>query len=146
MSSHRAYQMYAHITWHTWERVGCIDTDAVQDIRSALVSASKATGIRVLQHNELADHVHLLLSFSPRHRLCDFLRQVKSVASFRAGRRVTGAVKWARGYYVATYHKKDLPKVANYIARQHERHPDLIPKQSKRLLNAHQGFPKSGWE
>jgi len=53
--------MYAHITWHTWERVGCIDTDAVQDIRSALVSASKATGIRVLQHNEMADHVHLLL-------------------------------------------------------------------------------------
>jgi len=132
MGSHQAYQMYAHITCHTWERVGCIDSDVVGDIRSALVSASKATGIRVLRHSELADHMHLLVSFSPRHRLCDFMRQVKSVVSFRAGRRVSGAVKWARGYYVATYHRKDLARVAEYIAIQYERHPDLIPKPCKR--------------
>lgn len=104
----------------------------VGDIRSALRSASKATGIRVLRHSELADHVHLLVSFTPRHRLSDFLRQVKSVAAFRAGQRVAGAVKWARGYYIATYHRKDLARIANYIALQYERHPDRIPKQINR--------------
>jgi len=132
MASHRAYQMYAHVTWHTWDRTGCVDSAGVGDIRSALVSASKKSGIRVLRHAELADHVHVLVSFLPDQKVSDFVRLTKSVASVRAARRVPGAIKWARGYYVATYHRKDLRQVADYIARQHERHPDRLPKPNRR--------------
>ena len=123
--------MYAHIVWRTWNKVGCVDSAAVADIRSALVSASEKTGVRVLRHAELADHVHVLVSFLPDHRISDFVRLVKSVASFRAGRRVPGAIKWARGYYVATYHRKDLFGVAKYVTDQYQRHPDRIPRSNR---------------
>lgn len=132
VASHRVFQMYAHVTWHTWQRTGCVDQAAVADIRSALVSAARRTRIRVLRHAELADHVHLIVSFRPDHRVSDFVRLVKSVSSVRAARRVPGAIKWARGYYVTTFHPRDLGKVAAYLSRQFERHPDRIPLASIR--------------
>src|SRR2546426_11950666 len=81
MSSHHAYQMYAHITWHTWKRLGCVDMGAAQDVRNAVASE--------------------------------------------------GAVRWARGYFVATIHRRDLTPVIHYVAPQFERHPDLIPRDSR---------------
>jgi len=88
--------------------------------------------VRVLRHAELADHVHVLVSFLPDQKLSDFVRLVKSVSSFRAGRRMPGAIKWARGYYVATYHRKDLVRVANYVMGQYQRHPDRVPRSNRR--------------
>ena len=131
MSSHHAYQMYAHITWHTWKRIGCVDMGAAEDVRNAVASASRATGVRVLRGAVLADHVHLVVSFRPDDRLSDFVRLAKSVAATRANHRTTGAVRWARGYFVATIHRRDLTPVIHYVAPQFERHPDLIPRDSR---------------
>jgi putative transposase len=130
MSSHRAYQLYAHITWHTWNRVGCLDQAAVAAVQSAVSSACRKSAVRVLRGAVLADHVHLVVSFRPDSRLSDFVRLVKSVAAVRANRRVPGAVRWARGFYAATLHQRDLPRVIRYVARQFDRHRDKIPKQT----------------
>jgi len=111
MSNHHAYQMYAHVTWHTWRRVGCVDSAAALDVRSAVTSACRATGVRVLRGAVLADYVHLVVSFRPDIRLSDFVRLAKSVAATRANRRIAGAVRWSRGYFVATIHKRDLTRV-----------------------------------
>jgi REP element-mobilizing transposase RayT len=128
MPGHHAYQLYAHITFHTWNRVGCVDQPAVHDIRSAVASACRASGVRVLRVAVLSDHVHLFVSFRPDSRLSDFVRRVKSVAATRANRRIPGALRWARGYFVATWHRKDVPRVVKYVSLQFERHPDRIPK------------------
>ena len=128
MSGHHAYQMFAHITWHTWQRVGCIDASAVHELRIAVMYAEKRTGVRVNRGAFLADHVHLLVSFRPDTRISDFVRVAKSVGATRANRRVAGAIKWARGYYVATLHRNDLAVRLRYIDRQFLRHPDLIPR------------------
>src|SRR5207248_3595713 len=130
MSNHQAYQMYAHITWHTWKRVGCLDAAAASDVESAVTSACQAGGVRVLRSAVLADYVHVVVTFRPDIRLSDFVRLAKSVAATRANRRVPGAVRWARGYFVTTIHKRDLPGVTRYVADQFQRHPDLIPKKS----------------
>jgi len=128
MSGHHAYQMYAHITWHTWKRVACVDRLAAIDVKSAVAHACKETGIHVLREAVLSDHVHLVVSFRPDTRLCDFVRLAKSVAATRANQRVAGAVRWARGYYVTTLHRSDLDRVVRYVARQFQRHPDRIPR------------------
>ena|SRR2546426_11720125 len=127
MSNHRAYQLYAHITWHTWGRFGCLNRAAVDDVRSAVASACHKSAVRVLRGAVLADHVHLVVSFRPDTRLSDFVRLAKSVAAVRANRRIPGAVRWARGFYATTLHKRDLSRVVAYVAQQHERHPDRIP-------------------
>jgi putative transposase len=115
--------MYAHITWHTWMRVGRVDGPAALEVRTAVASAGKKTGVQVLRGAVLADHVHLVVSFRPDTRLSDFVRLAKSVAATRANRRVVGAVKWARGYYVATIHKRDLARALRYVDRQFQRIP-----------------------
>ncbi|MGH7674329.1 MAG: transposase [Gemmatimonadales bacterium] len=95
MSNHHAYQLYAHITWHTWRRVGCLNRAAAADVASAVASACRTSGVKVLRSAVLADH--MLVSFRPGSRLSDFVRLAKSVAAVRASRRVPGAVRWARG-------------------------------------------------
>src|SRR2546425_9332638 len=69
MSGHHAYQMYAHVTWHSWKRVGCVDAAAASDVQSAVATACRATGVRVFRNAVLADHVHLVVSFRPDIRL-----------------------------------------------------------------------------
>jgi len=128
MSNHRAYQLYAHITWHTWKRVGCIDQAEARELQSAITSACEDLGVRVLRRAILADHVHVVLSFRPDTRLSDFVRLAKSVGALRANRRIPGAVRWARGFYAATLHKRDLTNVITYVTAQFERHPDRIPR------------------
>jgi REP element-mobilizing transposase RayT len=120
--------MYAHITWHTWQRVGCVDAHAVAELRIAVMYAEKRTGVRVIRGAFLADHVHLVVSFRPDTQLADFVRIAKSVGATRANRRVPGALKWARGYFVTTLHPNDLPRTLRYVDGQFRRHPDLIPR------------------
>jgi len=132
LAGHRAYQLYAHVTWHTWNRVGCVNRDAARDVIVALECAAQRTSTTVLRSAVLADHVHVLVSFRPDTRLSDFVRLAKTIAAFRANRRTAGTIKWARGFYAASLHKKILPAVDRYIARQYERHPDLIPLPNRR--------------
>jgi len=96
----------------------------------AVASACQATGVRVFRNAVLANHVHLVVSFRPDIRLSDFVRLAKSVAATRANRRTPGTVRWARGYFVTTIHKRDLARVTRYVADQFQRHPDLIPRNS----------------
>ncbi len=77
----------------------------------------------------MVDHVHLLVSFRPDTRLSDFIRTAKTIAARRANKRVAGAIRWARGFYVRSLNKTDLPVVSRYIARQSERHPDRVPNR-----------------
>jgi REP element-mobilizing transposase RayT len=123
--------MYAHITWHTWNRVACVDARAAAEVRVAVLSAGKRTGVQVIRGKVLADHVHVLVSFRPDTRISDFMRLAKSVSALRANRLVFGAVKWARGYYVTTLHKADLARGVRYVERQYERHPNLIPRDPR---------------
>ncbi len=129
MSDHHAYQLYAHITFHTWRRVGCLSQDAVADVRGAVASACRESRVRVLRGAVLADHVHLVVSFRPDSSLSAFVRLVKSVAAVRANRRIPGAVRWARGFFAASYHRRDLSRLIAYVATQYERHPDRIPRR-----------------
>jgi len=125
---HRAFKLYAHITWHTWKRVGCVDGRAALTFPAIIHGAARRTGIEVVAAAVLADHVHVLVSFRPETRLSDFVRLAKSITALVANRRVAGAVKWARGFYAATLREEDLSRVARYIRHQYERHPDLIPR------------------
>src|SRR2546427_4139287 len=83
MSNHRAYQLYAHLTWHTWKRVGCVDQATVEDVRRAVAHACRETGVHLLRGAILADHVHLVVSYRPSTRLSDFIRLAKCVAALR---------------------------------------------------------------
>ena len=131
MADHHAYQLYAHITWHTWKRVGCVNRAAARDVVIAVACAARRTSTTVLRSAVLTDHVHVLVSFRPDTRLSDFVRLAKTIAAFRANKRVAGTIKWARGFYAASLHKRILPAVDRYVADQYDHHPDLIPRPTR---------------
>jgi len=128
---HHAFALFAHITWHTWQRVGCISESAARHVRTALENASDVTKIRILEHAVLADHVHVLVSFRPDSSLSEFVRLAKSGAAYRANHVVDGTVRWARGFYAATVSREELPRRSAYIRSQFERHPDKIPPPTR---------------
>jgi putative transposase len=124
---HRAYQVYVHVTWHTRYRRPCVRSRFVPEVQAAIADACERTGVRALRTAVLRDHVHLLLSLTPNTRLSDFLRLAKTISATRSNRVAPGAVRWARGYFVRSVGKRELPVVERYIDRQFERHPSLIP-------------------
>ena len=73
--------MFAHITWHTWNRVECVDQRAAAEVRVAVLSAGKRTGVQLIKGEVLTNHVHLLVSFRPDTRLSDFIRLAKAVSA-----------------------------------------------------------------
>ena len=133
MSGHRSYQMYAHVTWSTWQRVGCIDTRVAKDVGEAMIVAAERSAMRILQSAILADHVHVVLSLRPDSRVSDFLRVAKSGSAVMANRRIPGQLKWARGAHVSTYHRDGLKGLIEYVAGQYLRHPDRIPRDRGRV-------------
>lgn len=129
--AHHAFSLYAHITWHTWRRVGCISESAARHVRTALENASSVTKIRILAQAVVADHVHVLVSFRPDSSLSEFVRLAKSGAGYRANHVIAGTLKWARGFYAASVSRDELPRRSAYIRAQFERHPDRIPRPTR---------------
>ena len=128
MSGHKSYELFAHITWHTWRRVGSIDVSAAAKIRLAVAEVCEQCAVRVLALSVLAEHVHLLVSYRPSTRLSEVIGRAKGLSSYRANRTVAGAVRWGRGYFASSVSKKDVAAVFNYVTTQHRRHPDRLPR------------------
>jgi REP element-mobilizing transposase RayT len=108
--------------------MGCVRASVVRDIERAIETAAQRCGVRVLRWAALSDHVHVLASYRPSTRLSDFVRLAKCGSSKNASDGAPGAVKWARGYFVRSLSGSELRVVTRYIARQHLRHPDRIPR------------------
>jgi REP element-mobilizing transposase RayT len=126
MAAHTAYQIFVHVVWHTWRRVGCVDARAAEAVRQAVAAASGRFGVRVLACAVLADHVDLLITIRPSSCISDFVGRCKGLSSYLANRQVECALKWARGFYAASVSRSDLKAVKRSIAAQRGRHRDLV--------------------
>lgn len=125
---HKAFGLYAHITWHTWRRQRAIRRVDVPDIVDAVLQAARCRGVHVHAQAVLTEHVHVIVSHNPAVALAAFIRHAKSESARRLNlRRGTSAFRWARGYYVGSLSRSHVDVARIYVARQHSRHPDLIP-------------------
>lgn len=80
------------------------------------------------------DHVHILLSLLPSHRLDIVADTLKSSAAEMINNLSLGTtLEWEEGYGVLSLRKKDLDVVSEYIRTQKERHQkgDLIAKMER---------------
>ena len=119
---HKAFELYAHITWTTRWRLRVITQHHIAIIAKAILSAAHRHRMRVLAQAVLTDHVHVLISFQPDCALMGFVRDAKSESSRRAG-----TITWGRGYYAGTVSWRELDGHRRYIGRQYSHHPHLIP-------------------
>ena len=81
-------------------------------------------GVRIIEGEACADHVHMLLEIPPKYAVSSFMGYLKGKSSQLIYER-WGNMKfkyrnrefWCRGYYVDTV-GKDTKKISNYIANQ----------------------------
>ena len=127
---HKAIGLYAHLTWHTWRRQPNITKADVEQIANAVREAGERCRVRVHSVGVLADHVHLVVSFSPDTTLSSFIRESKSSSTLRINRTRTNGCQfqWCRGYYANTLSRSHVAAARNYVGSQLRRHPDLHPR------------------
>lgn len=126
---HKAFGLFAHITWHTWRRQQVIRRDDVSVISEVIKEAGGFRGVHVHAQAILSDHVHILVSHNSATPLSPFIRHAKSESSRRLSLvRVAGPeFRWCRGYYAGSVCRSHLGRVREYLGRQHARHPSRIP-------------------
>jgi REP element-mobilizing transposase RayT len=126
---HRASGLYAHVTWHTYRRTKAIRKYDVPAIVDAVLEAGRRTDVRVHAQAVLRDHVHVLVSYVPTATLASFMRHAKSESCRRVNvtRKDAQRLQWSRGYYVGSLSRDHVLATRSYIARQFQRHPNLVP-------------------
>lgn len=71
----------------------------------------------------VGDHVHLLVSLSPTHRLSDFVRDVKRQSSEWVHKEIGDKTfHWQEGYGAFSVSKSTVEDVLKYIQGQEEHH------------------------
>ena len=125
-AGHRAFGLFAHVTWHTRRRELSIREEDVATVTRSILAGAARTSVHVLAQATLADHVHALVSFRPDRPLMPFIREAKS-ESARQVNAAGGRLTWARGYYAGSVSRGHIPAVRSYIARQRQRHPTCLP-------------------
>jgi REP element-mobilizing transposase RayT len=125
--AHRAFGVYVHITWHTRLRQRSLLRGDADLVRATIREAAARCQVHVHEVAVLSDHVHVIASVRPEGGVVSFIRHAKSESARRINQ-VRGAVfQWARGYFVESLSRTHVRAACAYVARQHLRHPDLIP-------------------
>jgi len=125
---HRAFGIYVHITWHTRYRQRLIRGADVETVRAAICEAASRWQVHVHEIAILSDHVHVIASLRPEGGLVSFVRHAKSESTRRINALRGNVFRWARGYFVESVSRTHVRAACAYVARQHARHPDLVPQ------------------
>ncbi|GHT05553.1 transposase [Bacteroidia bacterium] len=72
----------------------------------------------------MPDHVHILVSMSPKQAVSDLMAEVKRSSSLwiNNNRLVMGKFSWQEGFGAFSYGKSQASTIANYIEAQEQHH------------------------
>ena len=125
--AHKAYGIYAHITWHTRLRARCIRLADARHVVEGVRDAARRLDVHVHEVAVLTDHVHVVASFRPDRPVAPFVRHGNSESARRINLDRGRVFQWARGYYVQSLSRTHVGPACAYVAAQYKRHPDRIP-------------------
>lgn len=118
--------LLVHVVFSTRERRPWLDDDHLRaDLHAYLGGIARELDATALAINGTADHVHLLLSLSPRHAVAEVVRELKtrSTAWLHRTRPQTHAgFGWQTGYGVFSVSRSGQGKVVAYLAGQEKHH------------------------
>jgi REP element-mobilizing transposase RayT len=117
--------MHYHIVYSTKERRPFIHDEWRSRLHSYLGGIIRGmSGIAEIVGG-VEDHVHLLVSLRPTHRLSDVLRDLKKDSTNWVRVNFARRFTWQEGYSVFTVSPSKLKVVRNYIANQQSHHARL---------------------
>lgn len=131
-STHSSLQY--HLVFSTKNRARYIDVDWQPRLHEYLGGI-----IRTMGGGGVQDHVHMLVTLKPVHRLSDVLRDLKKSSSKwvhdEIGQR---EFAWQEGYGAFTVSRSNIPSVKKYIERQEDHHRKrTFQDEYRELLRRH---------
>ncbi|MBA2661030.1 MAG: IS200/IS605 family transposase [Bradymonadaceae bacterium] len=121
------HQVFLHLVWSTRKRQRLLIDDLEDFVHRRIREIADELDLDVLAINSAWDHIHVLVEWNTHVAIADAVREFKSrvTVEWNALARDSGAgrlLKWQRGYGVVSVRKSDVPRVAEYIRLQKERH------------------------
>ena len=124
--SHTKWECKYHVVWIPKCRQKVLYGRLRQHLGELLKDLAKQQGCQILEGHLRPDHIHILISISPKvsvSKVIGFIKGKSAIAIARThvGRRknFAGQSFWARGYYVSTV-GADEESVRAYIQNQSE--------------------------
>ena len=117
-------QIFVHIIFAVKYREGVIAPSWQQELYSYMVGLVENREHKVLAIGGMKDHIHILVSMSPKKSVSDLVHDIKRASTNWVKERhfVRGRFAWQEGYGAFSYGKSQIDKVVHYIRNQKEHH------------------------
>jgi len=120
-------QIYLHFVFAVQNRISVIHPRWQSDLYKYMGGIISNNGHKSFIINGMPDHVHALVSMSPKQAPSDLMHDIKrsSTMWINENHLVSGKFSWQEGFGVFSYGKSQVSDIASYIEKQkshHEKH------------------------
>jgi REP element-mobilizing transposase RayT len=117
-------QIYIHYVFAVQNRFGLIQSRWRDDLYKYMTGTITNKGHKLLTIGGVPDHIHTLVSMSPKQSPSDLMADVKRSSSLwiNEKRLVMGKFSWQEGFGAFSYGKSQIPNIAKYIEKQEAHH------------------------
>ena len=117
-------QIYIHFVFAVQNRLSLIQSKWKNDLYKYMTGIVEQQEHKLLQIGGMTDHVHALVSMSPKQSSSDLMFHIKRSSSLwiNDNRFVMGKFSWQEGFGAFSYGKSQITSVANYIENQEIHH------------------------
>ncbi len=128
--SHAVWDCKYHVVWCPKYRFRILKGDVAKSMRAIIRQLCEWKKIEILAGNVQVDHVHLVISFPPKHSASEVIGFLKGKSAIKIfdrhldlKKRYWGRHFWAKGYCVSTV-GLDEEKIKEYVTWQTKKNKD----------------------
>lgn len=117
-------QIYLHFVFAVQNRISLINPGWQEELYKYMSGMILKRDNKLYAINGMSDHVHALVSMSPKQSPSDLMHDIKRGSSLwiNENRFVRGKFSWQEGFGVFSYGHSQIPDVAHYIEQQKRHH------------------------
>lgn len=131
-------RIWLHIIWSTKNREKIISKELKRGLINHILLNTKEKEILIDTINCVTDHIHILLSLSPRETLSKTIQLIKGESSYWINKNNLTKTKfeWQDDYFAVSVSESQISKVREYIINQEEHN------KRKSFLDEYESFIK----
>ena len=117
-------QIYIHFVFAVKYRDAAIAKSWRQELYQYIIGLIEHRGHIVYAIGGMSDHIHILVSLSPKQAISELVQEVKRASSLwiKEKRFVRCCFAWQEGFGVFSYSRSQVDNVVKYIQNQEKHH------------------------
>ena len=117
-------QIYIHLVFAVKYRDAVIDKSWRQELYQYIIGVIANRGHKVYAIGGMSDHIHILVSLSPKQAISELVLEVKRATSLwiKEKQFVRRQFAWQEGFGAFSYGKSQVDNVVKYIQDQENHH------------------------